>query len=89
MTDEQRIRQAAQAEILISLMEQAFVMYRYQSKKIRRAQWAGWDGFVRDWCKRPLFRALWIEVGDQYDQDFTDYVNALMAETSAPETPGS
>ncbi len=78
LTPEQEIQQSAILEILICLLERAFLLYRNQSSQVRRAQWEGWDEYIRDWCQRENFRHLWPTLGEQFDQGFLDYVNERM-----------
>jgi hypothetical protein len=82
LTSEQKIRQYAMFEILVSLMERAFLMYRDQTTRIKKAQWEGWSAYIRDWCGRENFRSLWSILGDQFDENFTNYVNARIQEAS-------
>ncbi len=80
LTDIQQIQQYAMFDMLISLMERAFLMYRDQSNKIKKAQWDGWNEYMIDWCNRDDFCKLWEICGDQWDEEFTDHMNALIAQ---------
>jgi hypothetical protein len=90
LTPEQDIQQCAMLEILICLLERAFLLYRDQSSTIRKVQWQGWDGYIRDWCERENFRRLWGTLGQQFDQSFVDYVTPLVRTTvsSGNRAPG-
>ncbi|MCI0521881.1 MAG: hypothetical protein L0Z70_16675 [Chloroflexi bacterium] len=78
LTPEEKIQQYAMFETLVSLLERAFLMYRDQSNRIKQKQWAGWNDYMEDWCKRDNFRALWEILGVQFDGDFEKHMRALM-----------
>jgi len=78
LSSEQKIRQYAMFEILVSLLERAFLMYQDQSSDIKRNQWAGWDEYVHDYANRETFRRLWQTQGVEYDLDFIKYVTAVI-----------
>jgi hypothetical protein len=79
LSPEEKIQQYALCEILISLLERAYLMYRDQSTTIARSQWEGsWNAYMRTWAKRELFRRLWAELGNQFDDDFVNHMNAII-----------
>jgi hypothetical protein len=78
LTAQQRIQQCAILEILICLLERAFLFYRDQPSPIRLAQWKGWEGYIEDWCKQETFKTLWRTLGSQFDQRFIDYVDDVI-----------
>ena len=59
LTPEQRLRQYALFDILVSLLERAYLMYSDQSNRIKRRQWKGWENYFRDYAAHPTFRRLW------------------------------
>ena len=77
LSPEQKIRQYAMFEILVSLLERAFLMYQDQSSTIKKTQWSGWNEYVHDYARRETFRNLWQTQGVEYDSDFIQYVNAI------------
>jgi hypothetical protein len=77
-TPEQKIRQYAMFEILLSLLERAFLMYRDQSSRIKKAQWAGWNEYMHDYSGRTTFRRLWKLRGKEYDEGFMKHMNAII-----------
>ena len=85
LSPEEKIQQYALCEVLISLLERAYVMYRDQSTPIARSQWEGsWNAYMRTWAKRETFRRLWAELGNQFDDDFVNHMNAtIRAEMAA------
>jgi hypothetical protein len=79
LTPEQSIQRLALFEILISLLERAYIMYANQSTQIKLIQWEGWKSYIQDWCQRKDFRDLWEELGPgYYDERFTKYVDNVI-----------
>jgi hypothetical protein len=78
LTDEQKIRQYAMFEILVSLLERSFLMYRDQSTSIKKAQWEGWNEYMHDYAKRDTFRELWKLRGNEFDKNFTSHMNNII-----------
>ena len=79
LSPEEKIQQYALCDILISLLERAYLMYRDQSTPIARSQWEGsWSAYMRTWAKRETFRRLWDELGNQFDDNFVNYMNATI-----------
>jgi hypothetical protein len=63
--------------ILISVMEQAFLLYRGHPDSDNK-QWSGWCDYMRWWLSRPNFRHAWdVELSSQFDSDFVTYMNSL------------
>ena len=54
-------------------------MYRDQATKLKKAQWSGWDAYIREWSARANFRWAWRAIeGEQFDTDFVAYVDSLI-----------
>jgi len=63
--------------ILTSIMEQAFLLYRSHPDPSNK-QWAGWVDYMRWWLARPNFREAWhVGLASQFDEDFVNFMNAL------------
>ncbi|MBI4662990.1 MAG: hypothetical protein HY735_29630 [Verrucomicrobia bacterium] len=77
--------------IFITMCERAYLVYREHSSKIKTCQWAGWEEYIKDYCRYPNFRAAWLVLGKQFDTEFVAHVNALMRETesSGPRVEGA
>ena len=69
--------------ILISLIENAYLLYRQHGTRIRADQWEGWRAYILDYFKNPVFRRMWPGLGEQFDQGFFRDVTALAARQSA------
>ncbi len=80
-TAEQNHRELIIFEILISLLERAFLMYREHSSKIKKEQWNGWNQYMHDWQSRENFRRAWEKLGHQWDIHFEQHMNKIYEET--------
>lgn len=83
LTPNQRIQQLALFEVLVSLLERGFLMYKDQSTNIKQTQWVGWDSYIKNWCASEVFQELWYAVAaEEYDTDFVTYVSNYLKSTS-------
>ena len=73
---EQRDKRALIFEILICILERAFLMYKRNSRSSRKNQWHGWDKYVDFWLQNPAFRKMWSDndMQAQYSSDFVSYI---------------
>lgn len=78
LSPEQKIRQYAMFDILVSLLERAFLMYEDQSDRIKKLQLVGWVEYMHDYAQRRIFQELWLVRGGQYEKRFEDYMNELI-----------
>ena len=86
LTDLQRVQQYTLFDILVSLFESAYFQYRSHTNAFKKAQWAGWEEYIRDWCKRTDFRIAWQEhLGSEFDSDFLNFMNAILQECAGEE----
>jgi hypothetical protein len=81
LTPERKRRQDILFSLLISILERAFLMYRDQSTQIKRKQWSGWSEYMRQYLLKANFRQTWIDIKDQWDEDFVSYMDNLFKET--------
>lgn len=63
---------------LISLIENAFLLYRQHNSKVRETQWMGWQEYIIDYFKNPIFNAKWPELSGQFDTEFTTAINTII-----------
>ena len=54
LTPQQESKKLVLFEILISILERSYLMYRDQSSKIKQNQWIGWNEYMEDWMARGL-----------------------------------
>lgn len=65
-------------DILVSIFERAYVMYKDHNDTIRKAQWEGWDLFINCWMKRQDFRVCWEKyLRTQWEINFSGYMDQL------------
>lgn len=74
---EQVSREIIIFEILISILERAFLMYRDQSSKIKKEQWEGWNAYMEDWLQRENFQRAWKKLGYQWEDNFVKHMNKI------------
>jgi len=81
LTDEQQERRLALFEILISLLERAYLV-AYEANMTARQQrrWASWDDYMREWCRRDDFRSHLPRLLEGEDPDFAAYISRLATE---------
>lgn len=77
LTPEQEHKRIIIFEILISIFERAFLMYKDKNNKIKKEQWEGWNKYIAEWAKVENFKIAWKKLGDQWDVNF----NIFMKET--------
>lgn len=81
LTDEQIERKRIIFDILISLLERAFILvYEENMNKQTARLWASWDDYIRIWCRRKDFQELLTEMLHGEDPDFIAYINKIVAE---------
>jgi hypothetical protein len=95
-TAEQTRKEAILFSILTSIFERAYLMYEDQSNEIKKAQFTGWEHFMRDWSARANFRRAWKQAGfdpETYDQGFYKFMNSMIEAHEEPadetKTPSS
>jgi len=81
-TDE-KARETIIFEILISILERAFLMYHDQSSKVKKEQWEGWNGYMEDWLKRENFQRAWEKLGYQWEVNFENHMNEIYKKVKA------
>jgi hypothetical protein len=78
LTKDQRERKVIIFNMLISLFERAYLLLyesNMASKQLRR--WSSWEDYMREWCRRPDFRALLPVLLEGEDPEFVTYIRAL------------
>ena len=78
LTPEEENKRLIIFEILISIFERAFLMYKDQNGKIKKEQWEGWRKYINEWAKDEHFKTAWSEIGDQWDSNFVLYMNKVL-----------
>jgi hypothetical protein len=92
LSAEQQKKELIAFTMLFSIFERAFLMYQDQSTEIKRAQWSGWDSYIKGFCKRANFQSAWKASGTTFDTRFESYISHELAgagsgATSPPVIP--
>jgi hypothetical protein len=78
LTEEQRERMFIIFNMLISLLERAYLLLYEEGmtpQQLRR--WQSWDDYMREWCSRADFRAQLPELLRGEDPGFVSYIENL------------
>ncbi len=85
LTEDQQERRLALFEILISLLERAYlVAYEDNMSVKQQRRWGSWEDYMREWCRRDDFRAHLPQLLQGEDPDFAAYIQRLAEEESGP-----
>ena len=90
LSADERIDQDLLFNILTSIFERAFLVYRRASSAQRRRQWAGWESFIEAYARRRNFREWWRSyaespvITNQYDLGFERYLNEKIDRAQGP-----
>ncbi len=80
LTEPEQVKRLAAFELLVSIFERAFLMYRSEDLVEQDKQWSGWAACMQSWCTRPGWNAFYARInGDQFDRDFDRYLRELAA----------
>ncbi len=78
LTEEQRERMFIIFNMLISLLERAYLLlYEENMSPQQFRRWQSWDDYMREWCSRGDFRALLPELLRGEDPGFIKYIENL------------
>lgn len=81
LNEEQQERMLAIFEILISLLERAYLLgYEEQMTGNKLRRWHSWEDYMREWCRRDDFRFLLPHLLRGEDPDFAAYIQNLASE---------
>jgi hypothetical protein len=80
LTEDQKERRNAIFGLLVSLFERAYLLV-YEDKMDRqtRRMWQSWEDYMREWVRRAEFRDALPEHLEGEDEEFTRYVQQLVA----------
>ncbi len=88
LTPEQRERMLAVFDMLISLLERAYLTAwspNMTSEQARR--WNSWEDFMREWIRRDDFYQRLPELLRGEDPEFAEYMRALARDERGQELP--
>lgn len=84
LNDRQKRRYLAAFELLISIFERAFLMFRTPDISSNTAQWQGWKACMFSWRQRLGWDEIFKAVnGEQFDADFVQYIDRLAQSPAA------
>lgn len=93
LSEEQQERKFTLFNILISIFERAYLLvYEERMSRQTRRLWLSWEDYMREWCRRPDFRAALPALLQGEDEDFCRIIERIAAEethrvSSAKEPP--
>lgn len=86
LSEEQQLRSNIIFDVLISILERAYLMYQGHSDQIRKSQWVGWNSYIEDWMNYNRFRIAWETLlNSQFDTNFIEYMNEIYHKKAVPE----
>lgn len=84
LTAEQQERKYTLFNILVAIFERAYILvYEDRMNPRTRRLWSSWEDYMREWCRRPDFRATLPELLRGEDADFAATISKIADE----ETP--
>jgi hypothetical protein len=84
LDDDQQERRLVVFEILISLFERAYLLtYDDDMDEKQKRRWHSWDDYMREWCRRPDFRAMLPQLLEGEDTDFVACIQRIAVEVQA------
>lgn len=89
LTDKQEERMTIIFSMLVSLFERAYLLLydvNLKPKELRR--WQSWDDYMREWCRRKVFRDRLAPLLVGEDDDFVTYIKSLSDEAARADRRG-
>lgn len=80
LTLDQERKQLIIFEILISILERAYLMYEDQNTLIKKEQWEGWNIYMYEWMRQENFKNSWKILGKQWEFNFINHMNKILRE---------
>jgi hypothetical protein len=78
LSADQQERKHAMLRLLIALFERAFILLYEEEMSIQRQrQWATWEDYMREWCRREDFRRALPELLEGEDEAFAQYIQRI------------
>jgi hypothetical protein len=88
LTPEQRERMLAIFDMLISLLERAYLTaWSADMTPAQARRWNSWEDFMREWIRRDDFYQRLPELLRGEDPEFADYMRALARDERGVEVP--
>ena len=88
LTEEQRERLLIIFNMLISLLERAYLLlYEPAMNPRQMRRWSSWEDYMREWCRRDDFRILLPALLEGEDPGFKTYIEELARSEAARHRP--
>jgi len=88
LTPEQRERMLAIFDMLISLLERAYLTaWSSDMTPAQARRWNSWEDFMREWVRRDDFYYRMPELLRGEDPQFAEYLRALAVQERGPAAP--
>ncbi|QOI99928.1 MAG: hypothetical protein HRU70_05290 [Phycisphaeraceae bacterium] len=83
-TAEQAERRYALFSVLVALFERAYMLVYDERMSGQNARlWRSWEDYMREWCRKPDFRAALPELLQGEDPSFAAYITGIVKDESA------
>lgn len=90
LTPEQKERKWTMFNILVALFERAYILvYEERMTPHTRRLWLSWEDYMREWCRRPDFRAALPELLRGEDEDFAATITRIAEKERVHPQPHS
>jgi hypothetical protein len=90
LTPEQKERKWTMFNILVALFERAYILvYEERMTPHTRRLWLSWEDYMREWCRRPDFRAALPELLRGEDEDFAATITRIAEKEGVQPQPHS
>lgn len=90
LTAEQKERKWTMFNILVALFERAYILvYEERMTPHTRRLWLSWEDYMREWCRRPDFRAALPELLRGEDEDFAATITRIAEKERVQPQPHS
>lgn len=83
-------RQLILYQILVSILERAYILYHkshIKKSKMRKHQWQGWKNYIDAYIRSPTFRYAWDveKIGEDMDRSFIVFMQTHIAQVDAED----
>jgi hypothetical protein len=90
LEDGEKAQQRMLYAILIPMLEHAYLAYHgrpaAEIAELTQAQWPGWKKYATSFMNRPAFRAVWNQLGDEFDSNFKQCMDSLNPAANGKES---
>jgi hypothetical protein len=82
LSETEKLQQKILYSALTDVFEVAYVEYNRREvtdevRKFYKAQWGGWDSYIKKFLRRPAYRKTWLEIRDEYDEGLVAYMDGI------------